>query len=665
VFAAVTAAACLVFAAYAGSFLYFFVDDEAIPLVYARNLLRGRGLVYTVLEGRVEGYSDFMHVLWSAAVLSVTRGLGYSDVAPIVAGKAVSFCAGLAIIIVTARALRRSGATPAGLVTGLGVLALAGPLAVWSCSSLETALFALLVSAFAFSLLGPHRWVAVVLGAAVVLERIDGPFFVFAVLFAAWAADSRRQREVARVAWPIVLLMLVYHGWRYAYFGSLLSTPLQTKVMYRLAGPNHSLTKDAAVGYLRSLVDLYGIVTAPALVVAAALALRDAGGRMAVIALLLLGIYVGVVEDWMFGWRFIVALLPFAAVITGLAVSRAPRAAGWCAAVAVLLWSGLAAQRFLRSYVQGEGRPIFWSDMHRGEAALLWPYYDLLVASRQLVHPGDHIAYNQAGLLPYILDAENVDDLGICSRFVAALPTTDLYFTAVGRYSPLTNQPVLRPAHAYFLYRDVQFVIARIDLLRKANQDTVPDTLLDGFFTRVAPEASSTDAIYRRTAKPAGEYRRDPSLFTENLAHSTRLTHASIDSVVVDPREFGRRLPFLQEQSLTRTVSRTSEILLRLGDHDADVSALYIGRVSCRTPCTVTLRLTDETGRETLRRAVEIPARDASIMERFETPARARTAWIEITTPAEDRVTLTDLRVEGQSRALADYVRRSLRFPPS
>src|SRR3954466_16130223 len=95
----VTAAACLLFAGYAASFLCFFVDDEAIPLVYARNLLRGRGLVYTVLEGRVEGYSDFLHVLWSAALLRATAALGVSNLAPLAIGKGVSFLAGIAIVL--------------------------------------------------------------------------------------------------------------------------------------------------------------------------------------------------------------------------------------------------------------------------------------------------------------------------------------------------------------------------------------------------------------------------------------------------------------------------------------------------------------------------------------------------------------------------------------
>src|SRR5207248_1315969 len=108
-FVALTAAACLVFAGYAGCFLYFFVDDEAIPLVYARNLLRGRGLIYTVLEGRSEGYSDFLHVVWSALLLYVTRTFHLSRVTPLLIGKVIGIAAGAGVIVVTARILWREG----------------------------------------------------------------------------------------------------------------------------------------------------------------------------------------------------------------------------------------------------------------------------------------------------------------------------------------------------------------------------------------------------------------------------------------------------------------------------------------------------------------------------------------------------------------------------
>ena len=681
-FVTITAAATLLFAVYAGSFLYFFVDDEAIPLVYARNLLRGRGFVYTVLEGRVEGYSDFLHVLWSSVLLAIGGGFRQSPLFPLVAGKAVSLCAGAAIIVVTARALRRSGVTPAGLVAGLGFLALAGPLAVWSCSSLETAMFALLVCAFGFSLITQRedstalpvgrdlrvrtsRWLTGALGIAIVLERIDGLFFVLALLFAAWAAEPRCERDVRRLIWPIALVTVGYHGWRYVYFGSLLSAPLEAKVFYRLAGPGHSIAKGGGESYLRSFLDLYGLAAAGVFVAAAAFALRQRAGRLAVIALVLLGIYVGVVQDWMFGWRFVVALLPFAAVIIGVSVGRAPRVVGWCAAALVLGWSGLAARHFVRNYVDGEQRPIFWTDMHRGTSAWLAPYYDAFLAGRHLMHPGDRVSDNQAGLLPYLLDVENIDDLGICSRVVARLPTTDMYFTGVGRYSPLTNQPVLRTAHAYLMYQGVQFIIGRGDLLWKANGDVVPDALLDGLFTRIWMDAGGANVIYRRTDKPAEAYRRDATLFTENLAHTTMLTRASIDNQALEPAAFGPELPFLRELSSTRVFTRDIAITFGFGKHDSDVYGFYVGRITSRLPCTLTLSLADGSGRETLRRRFAIDAGGVLVNERFDAPVRARSASITVDAAEADRVTIKDLRIEGQSEKLREYLRRTLRFPAS
>ena len=52
-----------VFALHAANYLYFFVDDEAIPYVFAQNLLNGKGLRYNSFEGAVEGYSDFLSLI--------------------------------------------------------------------------------------------------------------------------------------------------------------------------------------------------------------------------------------------------------------------------------------------------------------------------------------------------------------------------------------------------------------------------------------------------------------------------------------------------------------------------------------------------------------------------------------------------------------------------
>ena len=71
----IAVAALVLFTAHALNYLYFFVDDEAIPYVYAQNLLHGKGLIYNTIEGRVEGYSDFLHIWVATVILTVVRAL--------------------------------------------------------------------------------------------------------------------------------------------------------------------------------------------------------------------------------------------------------------------------------------------------------------------------------------------------------------------------------------------------------------------------------------------------------------------------------------------------------------------------------------------------------------------------------------------------------------
>ena len=67
---ALIVATLALFVCHAANYLYFFVDDEGIPFISAKHLLEGRGLVYNSFEGRVEGYSDLLHILVSAGWIS-------------------------------------------------------------------------------------------------------------------------------------------------------------------------------------------------------------------------------------------------------------------------------------------------------------------------------------------------------------------------------------------------------------------------------------------------------------------------------------------------------------------------------------------------------------------------------------------------------------------
>jgi hypothetical protein len=46
-----------VFLVYALNFIYNFVDDAAIPYVFAQNIRHAKGLSYNGVEGRAEGCS--------------------------------------------------------------------------------------------------------------------------------------------------------------------------------------------------------------------------------------------------------------------------------------------------------------------------------------------------------------------------------------------------------------------------------------------------------------------------------------------------------------------------------------------------------------------------------------------------------------------------------
>jgi hypothetical protein len=278
------------------------------------------------------------------------------------------------------------------------------------------------------------------------------------------------------------------------------------------------------------------------------------------------------------------------------------------------------------------------------------------------VRPGDRISFNQAGLLPYVQDVENVDDLGICSDFVAKLPTTDVYYTTVGRYSPVTNAPVIRTAHAYLLYRDVRFLIAPLDLILKANGDRVPETVLDGAFELVEAGPLASNVIYRRTSKSMDSFTRDPDTFTENVAHASRLVRASIDGASLTPDDAASRMPFLRELRLTSPFSLARVYEIVFARHDEHLAAVYARGVGSSVPATLTMALYDEANREVYRREMAVGPQSVPLFEPLPSGTRASRLSVAVRAQGDGVLTLEDLRVQGQSKALRKYVQRRLRF---
>jgi hypothetical protein len=664
---------------YALNFLYFFVDDEGIPFVYAQHLLKGQGLTYSSFEGPTEGYSDLLHVGIAALVLDVVRRAGWPKLTVFFIGKALSLLAGVAIILLGFLTIQRSPRVVVpGAMAGMALLALAGPLAQWSCSSLEAVPFALLIAGLLFALAAgqvdraPERFdrLAVVAAALAVLERIDGPIYVGALVgaFAVCSAAPRRAELVRRVILPLLGVLVVYHAWRGWYFRDLLPLPFYAKVLYKLRPSTQVVVKSPAVPYAVRFVQVYGWMAVILFLAAGVNAgWRERAARPLLLALGILWVYLSIVGDWMSGFRFFIPLLPLLAVLLAHAVSvlfADRRAGGWAAAMTVVIWCGLSAASFERAYEQTENRPSWLHHPSLERGRFFGAYYGLLEAATRPIGLQGLVAYDQAGFVPFLLDLENIDTLGICSRFYAKLPSTDVFFTEVGRYAPLTGKRSIRAAEAYLLYRDVPVVIGRGDLMRNANQGEVPAELMGGYYKLLS--STQGDVIYRRTDRDAAEYKTNPRLFLENLAHPSYLRSAWINDRKLTPPQFKAAFPFLHDGTDTIEFRGTYAIELQLAETDVPVYELDVNAIRATAPIIVRLELESSRGVVRHRETLDVAAQTTrDVFHRLPEGVPTSRVRLEISGPLDQtvRVRITDLRVQGQTPALQEYIRKTLTFP--
>jgi hypothetical protein len=147
--------------------------------------------------------------------------------------------------------------------------------------------------------------------------------------------------------------------------------------------------------------------------------------------------YVSLVGDWMFGFRFFVPLLAPLSVLCAVglaALEQRRRTLARLVAIGVVFTACVSAVRMMALYEADQQRPAFWKAPSLDPAIRFGEYYDAYRALAPLVQPGDRIADHEAGFVPYLLDVENIDMLGLVSKFPAAAPTLDAIFTDVGRF---------------------------------------------------------------------------------------------------------------------------------------------------------------------------------------------------------------------------------------
>ena len=309
-------------------------DDAYISFRYAENLVNGLGLVFNRGE-RVEGYSNFLWTIWTAAGMKLGAGPeGWS----LIWGLA---CYAASILILALIARRLAGGTAGAAVIPVGAL-LAALHPAWSyvaTSGLETSLFTFLALLGFFVVTSKGARPAAIAGAVFALlamTRPDGPILALpAGLYVLLAQRGTHRRWVrARAALffgaAFAVLWVPYTLWRVSYYGSFF--------------PNTYYAKSADLAWWSQgarYLGLYAFKYWPLLlgiplgVVAllargrsaapreAARARADAGpGLLALAMLAAYTLYVARVGgDFMFA-RFLVPVTPFLLVLTELGWQR-------------------------------------------------------------------------------------------------------------------------------------------------------------------------------------------------------------------------------------------------------------------------------------------------------------------------------------------------------
>ncbi|HTK82021.1 MAG TPA: hypothetical protein VL633_06995 [Bacteroidota bacterium] len=201
------------------SSLQFMTDDAFISFRYAKNLVRGLGLVYNSGE-RVEGFTNF---LWTVIVAGGMR-LNFDPV-NFSSTLSIAFYLGTILLYALSSWKLFGSDEHSKLIIPLTSLALCihHDVNVYATGGLETAMFMFMVSAGFFALLFAQTSRGFAgSGALLVLAmmtRPDGVVVLFAAALFIVLTEANAWKRLIQFLLPTVLIFVPYWIWRFLYYG--------------------------------------------------------------------------------------------------------------------------------------------------------------------------------------------------------------------------------------------------------------------------------------------------------------------------------------------------------------------------------------------------------------------------------------------------------------
>jgi len=320
-------ASTAIFLLFVSLFWDYAIDDAFITFRYSENLANGHGLVFNPGDKPIEGYSNFLWLLF----LSLLYKLGLPTY---VTAKLMGLSSFLLSAIIWFRHFEKDGAKLSWLV---GPLFLICPItAFWGLSGLELGLYTLLISGATIALLRRSAWLHILL-LLIVLSRPEGIAVGCGLLVIGALSDFLNSRLDKRYfATGIAVLAVTFLGltlFRLQVFGLPLPNTYYAKKHHNLTLGYLELRRMFLIFAPFTIGLLWGIVRL--------IARKAADKEMALYVILfamqtLISVRVDPVTN--FHFRYLVPFLPFLLAVSLIATSHLGKVAyRWLAVCAFLI----------------------------------------------------------------------------------------------------------------------------------------------------------------------------------------------------------------------------------------------------------------------------------------------------------------------------------------
>ena len=203
-------------------YLNCIAEDAYISFRYAKNLVDYHALVWNPGEPPVEGYTNFLWVIFCAFAYRIGLSL------PFFAGAFGTAFSMLSILLIYKLCNKILNWSAIHSIIPCIFLALSGPFATWASSGMETSLFTFLLAAgcyyfvkFRSTNLSKNIYYCVFYLFLATLTRPEGLMTAF-LIFCIGFIFSIRQKENGKLLKPALIyltLFAIYFIWRYNYFG--------------------------------------------------------------------------------------------------------------------------------------------------------------------------------------------------------------------------------------------------------------------------------------------------------------------------------------------------------------------------------------------------------------------------------------------------------------